>query len=508
MTGRREGEGEEAAFQRLFQSEESVGLAVLGTDGRIRFANQALQRLCGAGPPPAAGELAAPLFSEDTRGAVAGAIATALGGQAAPTVAARLADANLPPDAAVEVFCRPLRGEPGALLRVADVTARRRIEAQLEQGARLQSVGQLAGGLAHDFNNLLAAISGAAEASLARQPDPATTEDLRQILDSAARGARLVRQLLAFASQQSLAPRVVALRQAVQQIAPLLQRLLGRRHPIELSLADPGPRVRVDPTQLDQVLLNLVVNARDAMPNGGTIRVSLAAVRLTEETPVQGSIVPPGDWAVLAVEDQGRGIPPEMLSRIFEPFYTTRRGEGGTGLGLSTVLGVLRQSGGHVGVASRPGYGTVFHLWFPAVQEEVEQAAAPRTEVTGPAGVRRVLLVEDETPLRRLAVRALTAAGHEVREAEDAEDALAILEEGYVPEVMVSDVTMPGEMDGLALGEAVKAKYPEMTIVLVSGYAQRAVGVNLAARGFRFLGKPFRMAELVAAVGEGWEPPE
>ncbi len=493
---------EASAFRRLFEAEEAAGLAVLDTGGRIRLANPALAGMCGGAPAP--GLPGEALFVADSRAAVAGAITAALAGPPAPPVlVARLANDALPPDAGFEVSCRPLRGEPGALMRVVDITARRRMQAQMEEGARLQSIGQLAGGVAHDFNNLLAAVSGAAEAALARGPDAATAEDLRQILDSAGRGARLVKQLLAFASRQALAPRVVALGAAVEAMAPLLTRLLGSRHALVLALDSPGPRARVDPSQLDQALLNLVVNARDAMPEGGTIRISLAASVLAQETVAQGGVIPPGDWAVLSVADEGAGIPPALLPRIFEPFFTTRRGRGGTGLGLSTVLGILRQSGGHVSVAPAEGRGTVFRLWFPlsaAAAEAVPEVTAPAATEGAAHGARRVLLVEDEAPLRLLTRRALAAAGHEVCAVEDAEAALAAVDDGFLPEVLVSDVTMPGELDGLALAEALRLRIPGLPVVLVSGYAAATVGEGLAGTGVRFLEKPFRMAELVAAV--------
>ncbi len=489
---------EASAFRRLFEAEETAGLAVLDTAGRIRVANPALAALCGAAPEP--GQDGATLFVEDSRAAVAQAIAAALAGPPAPpVVAARIANPALPPDASFEVACRPLRGEPGALMRVIDVTARRRMQAQMEEGARLQSIGQLAGGVAHDFNNLLAAISGAAEAALARVPEPETKEDLRQILDSAARGARLVRQLLAFASRQALAPRVIALGSAIEAMAPLLNRLLGARHALVFDLDLPGPRARVDPSQLDQALLNLVVNARDAMPEGGTIRIGLSAVDLAAEEVAQGAVIPPGAWTVLSVADEGGGIPAALLPRIFEPFFTTRRGQGGTGLGLSTVLGILRQSGGHVSVASEPGRGTAFRLWFPRSEAAEARASAP-TAAQPESAARRVLLVEDEAPLRMLTRRALVGAGHEVHAAEDAEAALAAVEDGFLPEVLVTDVTMPGEMDGIGLAEVLRERLPRLRVVLVSGYAAATVGEGLAGKGVHFLEKPFRMADLAAAV--------
>lgn len=492
-----------ADFGRLFEAEEEAGLAVLDTEGRIRLANPALWALCGGGAAPETGGAAVALFTEETRAAVAGAVAAAIAGPPAPpAVPARLADPTLPPDAAVEVQCRPLRGEPGALMRVVDVTARRRMQRQLEEGARLQTVGQLAGGVAHDFNNLLAAITGAAEAALARSGGE-TAEDLRGILDAAARGARLVKQLLAFASRQALAPQVIALGDAVAAMEPLLMQLRGARQVLELDLPRPGPLVRFDLAQLDQVLVNLVVNAREAMAEGGTIRIAVATHALPSEEVAQGSVIAPGEWVVLSVSDEGRGIAPEILPRVFEPFFTTRRGQGGTGLGLSTVLGIMRQSGGHVSVAPGVGQGTVFRLWFPAAQGVV---AATREVATAPKPAaearHRVLLVDDEPAIRLLARRALEGAGHEVQVAEDAEAALDAIAAGFAPDVVVSDVTMPGDMDGIGLARALRDERPGLPVILVSGYSEGTVGEGLAGLGIRFLEKPFRMAELVAAVGE------
>lgn len=485
-------------LRRLLDSEEEAGVAILDPAGRIRDGNAVLRAMGGV-----IGAAATELFEEGGREAVARVIAAVLHGPPAQmpvTVTTRLARPGLPPDAAVEVTCRPLRGEAGALMRIVDVTARQRLQRQMEEGARLQAVGQLAGGIAHDFNNLLAAITAAAEATLARASDPATREDATRILDAAGRGARLVRQLLAFASRQALAPRVLALGEAVAAMAPLLARLLGARFELDAELPRPGPSVRVDPAQLDQALLNLVVNARDAMPEGGRIRLRVETVRLAAEEVTQSGVIPPGNWAVLSVEDNGPGIPPEVLPRIFEPFFTTRRGQGGTGLGLSTVLGILRQSGGHVSVETRLAEGTRFRLWFPALAEAAEAAPPPPAAETGSARPRRVLLVEDEPALRTLSRRALEAAGHEVLVAEDAAAACAALAAGFEPEVVVSDVTMPGEMDGLALAEALRAERPDLPIVLISGYAEAMVGEGRLRQGVRFLAKPFRMADLLAAV--------
>ncbi len=499
MTGR--GEAAADAFRRLFEAEEEAGLAVLDAQGRIRAASAVLEKLCGAGPAPGPGIEATSLFAAASQDLVRQIITIALAGPPAPpAIEARLAAQDQAPDAAVEVHCRPLRGEAGALLRVLDITARRRRQAQMEEAARLEAVGRLAGGVAHDFNNLLAAVGVAAETALSRSPDTATAEDLRQILDSTGRGARLVRQLLAFASRQAVQPRVVALDRAVDGIAPLLGRLLGRRIPIALDLERPGPCARVDPSHIDQALMNLAVNARDAMPQGGHLRISLRSRDLSAPEAAQGGTIAPGAWAVLEVADEGAGMEAEQISRIFEPFYTTKRDGGGTGLGLSTVLGILRQSGGHVSVRSRPGEGSRFSLWFPRVEAEPDapQPKAPISNVA--ASGRRILLVEDEAPLYRLLTRALTAAGYEVTAVEDGEAALGVINAGLQPDLVISDVSMPGSIDGLHLARHLRQLRPNLPVVLMSGYAEGTLSGEVVAEKFLFLEKPFRMADLLAMV--------
>jgi two-component system cell cycle sensor histidine kinase/response regulator CckA len=489
------------AFRRLFESEEEAGLAVLDAEGRIRAASAVLERLCANGPAPGPGRDPALLFAEANQGTVRQIISVALAGPPAPpAIEVRLAAPDQPVDAAVEVHCRPLRGEQGALLRVLDITARRRRQAQLEEAARLEAVGRLAGGVAHDFNNLLAAVGAAAETALARGQDAATSEDLRQILDSAGRGARLVRQLLAFASRQAVQPRVVALDRAVDGMAPLLARLLGRRIPITLDLERPGPCARVDPSHIDQALMNLAVNARDAMPQGGKLHISVKSRDLQAPEPAQGGTIAPGPWAVLEVADEGAGMEPELISRIFEPFYTTKRDGGGTGLGLSTVLGILRQSGGHVSVHSRPGEGSRFRLWFPRVAAEPDNAVLHQPGIHALGDGRRLLLVEDEAPLHRLLTRALKTSGYEVTAVEDGEAALGAIAAGFKPDLVISDISMPGSIDGLTLARRLREADPTLPVLLMSGYAEGTLSGEVVSENFLFLQKPFRISEMLALV--------
>ena len=344
--------------------------------------------------------------------------------------------------ATVEISAVALREEDesvsGAILQLTDITIQRRLEAQLAQSQKLQAVGQLAGGIAHDFNNLLTAMTGAADDALARGlPDAETVEDLEQIRSSADRGAALVRQLLAFGRQQTLQPRPVSINAAVESVSGLLRRLLGSTIKLDLQLEDPGRTVRVDPTQLDQVLVNLAVNARDAMADGGQLTLRTGHIALYRALVRGEETIPPGRYVMIEVQDTGVGIPPDVLPRIFDPFFTTRRERGGSGLGLSTVHGIIRQSDGFLAVDSLVGKGTRIRIYLPRYDGDevgIPTAPAPSLERTAPAErvngratARTVLLVDDEDGVRRLAVRALTKAGWAVLSAESGEAALALL---------------------------------------------------------------------------------
>ena len=488
---------------RALLESETAPLAVLDAEGRIVTANALFADLACQERAALTGCEPASLFVPDDAGIAAIAISEALDGSTAPAAELRLRSTATDPDAAVELFCRPLRGEPGALLRLTDVTERKQLQSQLAAASRMQAVGQLAGGIAHDFNNLLATITGAAEAVLARVEGSESAADVAQILDSAARGARLVRQLLAFACAQPMQPRVLSLAEAVRPAEPMLRRLVGPGVRIEIAAEGPAS-VRLDPSELDQVLLNLAANARDAMAGRGVLRVTARVAVLARPLPGVTGPVPPGCWTVLEVADSGPGIAPETLRRIFEPFFTTKRGSGGTGLGLATVLGVVRQSGGHLVVRSRIGEGTCFRLCFPEAEAEeagIEALAPTPAAVALPPVARprpRILLVDDEEALRRLTRRALEEAGYRVVEAGDQDGALEALAEAS-PDLLVSDV-MLGADDGIALAAAVRARRPHLPVLLVSGYAASMLGRDLAAEKLHFLPKPFRMPELLAAV--------
>jgi len=496
LGGRRRG-GTDTQFHRLFDA-AAEPLALLDREGRIRAANPALVRLVGPALPLRPGLAAASLIAANFRPGLAERIAaaTARAPEPPPLRAPPVAPAE--PDAEWEIGCRAIAGaardEDVLLLRIADRTEAKRAEQRLREASRLETVGRLAGGIAHDFNNLLTAILGAAEAAAAAPNRDDAACELRQIEDAARRGAGLVGQLLAFARQQVLRPVAVDLNAAIESIAPLLRRLVGDQVTVELALEQPGRRVRVDPTQLDQVLMNLAANARAAMPDGGTLRFTTGrAVVLDADGPV-----PPGRYAVLEVADTGIGMALDVQEHIFEPFFTTRPEKGGTGLGLATVQGIIAQSGGHIAIESEPGKGTRFRMHLPRFDgaEEPPPLAPHLASQPGAA----LLLVEDEAPLRRLATRVLEKAGHTVRAVDSAEAALDMIAEGFTPCAVISDVAMPG-LDGVALARKLRERWPALPVLLVSGYAPAACEADFGAERLAFLAKPYAPAELGAAVG-------
>ena len=401
---------------------------------------------------------------------------------------------------------RMVQGSDVSLLAVLiDATELKTLEAQFVQSQKMQAIGQLAGGVAHDFNNLLTAISGHCDLLLLRhEPDDPNYGDLVQINQNANRAASLVGQLLAFSRKQNMQPELIDLRDTLGDLTHLLNRLVGEK--IDLSWShDPDlPRIRADKRQLEQVLMNLVVNARDAMPQGGKIKVETRATRLTQPLTRDRAEVPPGEYVVVTVEDEGCGIPADKLPKIFEPFYSTKGLGEGTGLGLSMAYGIVKQSGGFIFADSVIGAGSSFTIYFPAHRGayNLKDKAPAATTKSGPpqeGGV--VLLVEDEAPVRAFASRALRLRGYEVIEAESAEEALEKLEDGTLKvDIFVTDVVMPG-MDGPSwVSEALK-KRPGVKVIFVSGYAEDSFSHKRAKiPNSVFLPKPFSLSQLTETV--------
>ena len=392
----------------------------------------------------------------------------------------------------------------GSLAMITDVTERRQTQEQLLQSQRLESVGRLAGGIAHDFNNLLTVIGGYSDLLLAKIPaDDPIGKDLREIRKAGERAAALTRQLLAFSRKQILEPKVLDLNDIVADLQKMLRRLIGED--VELTAArTPGlGRVKADPGQVEQVLMNLVVNARDAMPEGGKLTIEAANVALDEAYAAHHVAVRPGEYVMLAVSDTGCGMDEATKSRIFEPFYTTKERGKGTGLGLSTVYGIVKQSGGYVWVYSEPGQGSTFKIYLPRVEDPADKLSQGKARAVAPGGSEVVLLAEDEPVVRGLARRILESNGYTVFEARDGVEALEICERHQeVIHLMVTDVVMP-KMSGRELAKRLETLRPAMKVLYLSGYTENAiVHHGVLDPGTAFLQKPFTPDHLARKVRE------
>ncbi|UWR01013.1 response regulator [Rhodobacteraceae bacterium S2214] len=386
-----------------------------------------------------------------------------------------------------------------------DVTELKSLEAQFVQSQKMHAIGQLAGGVAHDFNNLLTAISGHCDLLLLRH-DQGDQDygDLVQIHQNANRAASLVGQLLAFSRKQNLQPEIVDLRDTLSDLTHLLNRLVGEKVTLTLNHDPNLSPIKADKRQLEQVLMNLVVNARDAMPDGGTIQVVTENLVLEKEIERDRAFVPAGEYVVVKVIDEGQGIPPEIMSKIFVPFYTTKRLGEGTGLGLSTAYGIVKQTGGYIFADSEVGRGTQFSLLFPHHDVPVAEVVQAETPAPAPLSMATdgvILLVEDEAPVRAFASRALRLRGYTVLEADCAEAALQLLSDPELSvDIFVTDVIMPG-MDGPTWVRAALCDRPDTKVVFVSGYAEDAFSDDKSKiPNSVFLPKPFSLNDLTNTV--------
>jgi two-component system cell cycle sensor histidine kinase/response regulator CckA len=413
------------------------------------------------------------------------------------------------------------RETEAAIVYMLETTERRTLENQINQSQKMDMVGQLAGGIAHDFNNVLSAIMMANDFLLnAHKPTDPSFQDIMQIKQNATRAATLVRQLLAFSRRQTLRPQVLDLGDALSDLTMLLRRLIGEKVKLDLVHGRDLWPVKVDVSQFEQVIVNLAVNARDAMPDGGKLTVRTANITAEESADLAYKGMPAADYVRIDISDTGTGIAPEIVDKIFEPFFSTKEVGKGTGLGLSTVYGIVKQTGGFIYVDSEAGKGTSFRIFLPrhhpeqevqpdttaangAVKEPAAEAR-PRADLTGQG---TILLVEDEEGLRSLNARGLRSRGYSVIEASNGIEALEALEEknGAV-DLVVSDVVMP-EMDGPTLLKTMRGRNPDLKIIFVSGYAEDAFEKSLPEnQQFAFLPKPFTLSQLVAAVKETMAP--
>jgi two-component system cell cycle sensor histidine kinase/response regulator CckA len=389
-----------------------------------------------------------------------------------------------------------------------DVTRELQMEEQHRQSQKMEAVGLLAGGIAHDFNNLLTAINGFAEMAQFELPpgDPAQ-ELLGQILKAGLRATELVRQLLAFSRKQMIQPRVLDLNRVVADMSGMLRRLIGEDISLVTVPALDLGCVKADRTQIEQVILNLGVNARDAMPGGGTLTIETANVELPADHVIDRLAVPAGDYVRLSISDTGAGMTPEIQARIFEPFFTTKGLGRGTGLGLSTVYGIVRQSGGDIDVCSEVDCGAVFHVYLPRVAAELP-APAPEAAAPVPLGLETVLLAEDEESVRDLAAHTLRKQGYEVLVASNGDEALRMARsaDGTI-HLLLTDVIMPG-MNGRELAERLAAERPALKVLYTSGYNDGVIGRHgILAPGVAFVPKPFSPRDLARRVREVLDAP-
>ena len=408
----------------------------------------------------------------------------------------------------VTVTLSPLRGPQGTVSGVAmiarDTTQRHSLENQLRQAQKMEAIGKLAGGIAHDFNNLLTAITGYTELALAElERDNPVRADLEEVARAAERASWLTRQLLAFSRRQVMVPEEVDLNTVVENMEKLMRRLIGEDIRLATSLAPDLGKVRVDPIQIEQVLMNLAVNARDAMPTGGDLRITTANAEMHAGLSSRFASVTPGPSVLLTVSDTGVGMDEETQARIFEPFFTTKETGKGTGLGLSTAYGIVKQSGGSIWVDSTPGHGCTFRIYLPRVDAAVAgpavHPAAPETPLPG----ERILLVEDEEAVRQLAFMVLTRAGFHVESAADGTEALRMAANAAQPfTLLLTDVVMPG-MSGREVAEALTVRQPGMKVLYMSGHADASLARHgVTGPGIAMLPKPFRPETLLARVRE------
>ena len=546
-----------------FLNNSPIAIATLDQAGHIARANASFARLFGGLPRQALPGGQNDLQSEPTMwDAIAerdrAVLETALSKAAAGFVEVAPIEIMLagPGNRSARVWLSPAGGEAAraprdgeegdqndrerVILYALDTTAQRQLEQQVAQAQKMDTVGQLAGGIAHDFNNVLQAIIGYSDLLLAshRPTDPAF-QDIMQIKQNANRAASLVRQLLAFSRRQTLRPEVMNVGEALSDLTLLLKRLLGERVDLDLKHGRDIWPIKADVNQFEQVIVNLAVNARDAMPEGGRLLIRTANAT-HEAVPSENRLgMPAGDHVLIEVLDTGQGIPPDVMEKIFEPFFTTKEIGKGTGLGLSTVFGIVKQSGGTIDVRSTVGEGTAFRIYFPRHEPSAEPAPEPeialpspssqnsaaiaasrlkgggdraKTDADKPAprkpapdhtGQGVILLVEDEDPVRAVNSRALSARGYTVLEAASGIDALRIIAEtSETIDLVVSDVVMP-EMDGPTLLRELRKDSPNLKVIFVSGYAEDAFRKNLPdGEDFNFLPKPFSLKQLVETVKE------
>ena len=485
------------------------GMALVDRDGRFAEMNPAFLRAAAvdaAAPPLYPGDL---VVRED-KAAVADAVRRAAAGAThSADMAVRLKGH---PDEPVVLTIAGARGlgDAAVLLSLKDNSEETRLKREVAQATKMQAVGQLAGGVAHDFNNILTAIIGHCDLMLMRHsPGDSDYDDIQQVRINSNRAAGLTRQLLAFSRQQTLRPQVLQLPDVVSEVSNLLKRLMGETVKLDVHHGRNLGPVRADPGQLEQVVVNLAVNARDAMVardphGGGTLTIQTRAVSAADVRKLALEVLPPGDYTALEISDTGTGIPPDVLPKIFEPFFTTKEIGKGTGLGLSTVYGIVKQSGGYIFADNLPGgRGARFTIYLPVHTATTASKGSQRpTRPEKPSnmwGTGLILLVEDEDMVRAVAERALTRQGYTVVTAENGEAALEQLAKTGRPDLLISDVVMP-TLDGPTMVRRARERFPDLPILFMSGYAEEQLRKSIDLDNVAFLAKPFSVQQLAEAA--------
>ncbi|MDQ2104778.1 hybrid sensor histidine kinase/response regulator [Azospirillum isscasi] len=497
----------EQRFQRFFE-DAPIGIALVDEGGRLAECNQAFLALIGSEAGNVIGRAMADLIVPAERAMVTERLTAVQGGSdpAAP-LEVRLTGGR---ELVAQLYARRLggvgpEGAVGLILHFIDMTERKGLEAQFAQSQKMQAVGQLAGGVAHDFNNLLTAMIGFCDLLLLRhKPGDQSFSDIMQIKQNANRAANLVRQLLAFSRQQTLQPRVLSVTDVLAELGNLMRRLIGENIELKMLHGRDIGYVKVDQNQLEQVIINLVVNARDAMAGGGRLTIVTSNHVAEQAQRREHETIPPGEYVSIEVIDTGCGIPKENLQRIFEPFFTTKGVGSGTGLGLSTVYGIVRQTGGFVLVESEKGEGTTFTILLPRHKGEARPDQGEPRERRGSdlTGSGTIMLVEDEDAVRVFSARALRNKGYQVLEAKNGEAALQqIGTDGNRIDLLITDVVMP-QMDGPTLARHVRQMRPEMRVIFISGYAEDRLGEIDGVEVAHFLPKPFSLKQLASKVKE------
>jgi two-component system, cell cycle sensor histidine kinase and response regulator CckA len=507
-------------FRRCF-AEAPVGIALIDRFGCFEEANRAAGDLLGTTPEHLKGQELIGMLEEEDRHRIAAKLSALAEGRLQPepvevrpkrrsdkTIVlylGRLDDGSAVKSSSAP--CSSARQPHELTAHFIDVSDQKNLEIQFAQSQKMQAVGQLAGGVAHDFNNLLTAMIGFCDLLLLRSPpgDPSFA-DIMQIKQNANRAANLVRQLLAFSRQQTLQPRVLDITDVLYELRHLVERLIGENIKLDVVHGRELWLTKVDQGQLEQVIINLAVNARDAMPNGGTLTIHTSNVRQDQELRRGHEMMPPGDYVLIGVADTGIGIAKENITRIFDPFFSTKELGSGTGLGLSTVYGIVKQTGGFIFVDSAPSEGAVFEIYLPRhrTADGTIVARVDSAEETAPkdlTGHGTIMLVEDDDPVRIFGARALRNKGYKVIEAKSGEAALELIRDAEERiDLMITDVVMP-RMDGPRLVREVRDIVPQMKVIFISGYTEDAFRQRLDSdSGIDFLPKPFSLKQLATKV--------